>query len=561
MLSLDKLKNIDTPARYTGGEARQVIKNVSSIKNRVCVASPAMYELGMFDFDVKNIYYALNQRKDTWCERCFAPMPDFEKLLRMEDEPLYTLESKTALKDMDVIIFVLSTEMMYTNVLNMLNLGKVPILKERRKENYPLIILTGSAIINPKPLEKFADLFIVGESHLVLPYIIDKINENKGRAKELILDELKDMPGVYVPEKTLGDVYYLKELDIDRDLGPKSVVVPSIKTMIDKSLVVVSKGCDKNCVMCTNKFINGTVQEMSVDKAYLKAKRLVDATGNTEVMFMANCYADYSGFPDVIYKVQDLDKPKIKDVSFMEVKFTKDNLWLLKYMKNFDEPASIIVGAPTENLQKIIGVGMKEDDVLFVAKKAFEAGFNKIRLKYIIGGPTETYEDLSKILVTANKICKVYKEVYSKAPDKYIVNVNLYNFKAKPHTPSQWCATNTAENFEIRQRYLKDKNKNEFVIFTEENGKQSVIETMLGRGDERVSEVLYEAWKQGARHDMLEPLFSYDSWQVALNKTGVDIKWYLQELNEKKILPWDNIYVGTDKDELRRIYINNIKGD
>ena len=155
----------------------------------------------------------------------------------------------------------------------------------------------------------------------------------------------------------------------------------------------------------------------------------------------------------------------------------------------------------------------------------------------------------------------MYKEVYSKSPDKYIVEINLYNFKAKPHTPSQWCAVNTAENLEIKARYLKERNKNDNVIITAEEGKQSVIETLLARGDSKVGDAIYEAWKQGARHDMIEPLFSVDSWNLALNKTGIDIKEYLEELNDKKVLPWDNIVVGTSKEELRRIYLNRVKGD
>lgn len=559
MISLNKLKNIDTPARYTGGEARQCIKNSAMISKRVCVAVPAMYEFGMFDFDLKSMYYTLNLSRDIWCERVFAPMPDFEKLLRDEGEKLYTLESKTPLKNMDAIVFVLSSEMMYTNMLNMLNLGGVPILKERRREGFPLIIATGSAVLNPKPLEKFVDMFVIGEPSIVISDIVNNIE--KDTTKEEVLNKMKDIPGVYIPGITDKDVYMVKELDIDSELVPKSVVIPSIKTIVDKSLVTLSKGCDKNCVNCTHKYIYGKPEYISVDKAVLKTKRIIDATGNPEVMLMSNCHGTYPGFPEIIYRLNDLERPNIKNISFMEVKLNKDNLWLLKYMENKEDYPSIIVGAPTPSLREKFGMGLEDEEVLHVAKEIFEAGFNKIRLKYIIGIPGETYEDFAKILNMANKICKVYKEVYSKSPDKYIVEINLYVFKAKPHTPSQWCAVNTAENLEIKTRYLKEKNKNELVIITAEEGKQAVIETLLARGDEKVGDVLYEAWKQGARNDMIEPLFSVDSWNVALNKTGVDIKEYLEEKNEKLVMPWDNIVIGTSKEELRRIYLTKIKGE
>lgn len=559
MISLNKLKNVDTPARYTGGEARQVVKNSSVVSKRVCVAVPAMYEMGMFDFDLKEMYYMLNSSKDVWCERTFSPMPDFERLLKSENEKLYTLESKTPLKNMDAIVFVLSNELMYTNMLNMLNLGGVPILKDRRREGFPLVIATGSAILNPKPLENFVDLYIIGEPALVIGDIVNKIDKNI--TKEETLNGMKDIPGVYIPQVTDKDVCMVKELDIDSKIIPKSVVIPSIKTMIDKSLVTLSSGCEKNCITCTHKYTYGTPQYMSVDKAVLKTKKVVDSTGNAEVMLMSNCHGTYPGFPEIIYRLNDLDRPKIKDISFMEVKLNKDNLWLLKYMHNTEDYPSIIVGAPTRDLRNKLGIDIEDDDVTYVAKEVFKAGFNKIRLKYIIGIPGETYEDFAKILNMANKVCKVYKEVYSKSPDKFIVEINLYNFKAKPHTPSQWCAVNTAENLEIKVRYLKDKNRNENVVITAEEGKQSVIETLLARGDEKVGEAIYEAWKQGARHDMIEPLFSVDSWNLALNKTGIDIKDYLEELNDKKVLPWDNIVIGTPKEELRRIYLNRVKGD
>ena len=561
MISLNKLKNIDTPARYIGTEARQYIKNSALVSNRICVAAPVMYEMGMFDFDIKLLYYILNNRKDTWAERCFAPMPDFENLLKVEGEKLYTLESKTPLKNMDAIIFSVSSEMMYTNMINMLNLGGVPILKDRRKEGFPLVIATGSAILNPKPVEKFVDLFIIGESKTVITDIIDKLSQTKQLSKEDILDSMKDIPGVYIPNITTHDVHMICDLDIDSELVPKSMLVPSIKTMVDKSVVMLSKGCEKNCITCSHKYIYGTPQYMSMDKAVLKTKKIMNATGNTDVMLMTNCYGTYPYFPEILYKLQDLDRPKVKSMSFMEVKLNKDNLWLLKYMTDLEDYPSIIVGAESDRLKEKLGIEITREDVLYVARKVFEAGFNKIKLKYIIGVPTETYEDLSNILKLANSICKIYKEVYSKAPDKYIVEINLYNFKAKPHTPSQWCQVNTAENIEIKQRYLKDKNKNELIVITSEDGKQSVIETMLARGDEAVSDVIYEAWKLGARHDMMENIFNVEAWQIALNKTGVELKKYLEELNEKVLLPWDNIHVLTQKEELRRIYINKIKGD
>ena len=566
MLKLNKFKNVDKPARYIGSEARQVIKNKNWVTNRVCVSVPALYEFGMFDFDQKELYYVLNNRKDTWCERVFAPFVDFEQLLRENDEKLYTLESKTPLRQMDVIIFTIPNELMYTNVLNMMNLGGIPTLKERRKEGFPLIIGTGNAVLNPKSMEDFIDLYIIGKPSVIINEIMDKYTSLKARlsiTKEEILESLKDIEGVYIPGVTDEEkqIHMVTELDIDSELVPKYEVVPSIATIVDKTLVSLSRGCSRNCTMCTHKYAYGAPQYMNVDKGVLKTKKLIGATGNTDVMFMTNCYADYPGFPDIIYKLKDLDKPSVKKVSFMDVKLNKDNLWLLKYMDLKGDYPSIIIGGATESLRQKVGIDITESEVLDVARSVFEAGFDKIRLKFILGIPGETYEDFPKMLDIANKVCKVYKEVYAKSPDRYIVELNIYNFTAKPHTPTQWCAVNTADNLDIKAKYLIEKNKNENVIIVAEEGKQTAILTLLARGNDEVGKVIYEAFRQGAKFDFIPTLFDMENWEVALNKCGVDLKKYLEEQNYKLLLPWDNIVLKTPKEELRRIYLNKLRSE
>lgn len=561
MLSLEKLKNIDTPARYIGTEARQVVKNVANIKSRICTIVPMMYEIASFDMDLKAIYYTLNSRRTSWCERCFAPMPDFEMLLKINDEQIFTLESKTPLKQMDALLFILSSEMTYTNMLNILNLGKVPCIKNRRKEGFPLVIATGEAILNPCPTKEFVDIYIIGEASLVITEIVEKIEEAKEKnlTKEETLESMKNISGVYIPDITTKDVHMVIEENLDHEQIPRYLVKPSIATMFDDTMVTLSRGCSRNCMMCTHKYAYGTPKYMSIDKATLKTHKLINATGDRCVRFMTNCYGDFPNFNELIYKVQELERPSVNKISFMEVKFNKDNLWLLKYMTDFSEIPSIIVGGATSKLREKVGIEIDEEEVYFVARKLFEAGYTKVRLKFIIGIPGENYEDFTKILDIANKVCKIYKEVYVKAPDKFIVELNIYNFVAKPHTPSQYAVVNTAENFEIKTRYLIDRNKNENVVITADEGKQSVISCMLARGDEKVSKVIYEAFKLGARHDYMPGLFNIENWQVALNKCKIELKEYLEEKNEKVLLPWDNIYLNTPKEELRRIYVNKIR--
>lgn len=563
MLGLNELKIVDTPARYTGGEARQVIKNVNMITNRVCLAVPTMYEIGMFDFDLKKLYYTINNRRDTWCERVFAPLPDFENLLRNTDNKLYTLESKTILRNMDMLIYIIPSELMYTNVLNTLNLGGVPCLKARRKEGFPLVIATGNAALNPRPMEDFVDMFIIGEPSIVINEIMDvykSAKESFNVSKIELLQAMRNIPGVYIPDiMNETEAVYMVHEELETEQPIKNMVIPSIPTMMDKTLVTLSKGCPRNCTMCPHKYIYGNPQYMSVDKGVLKTKRLVNTTGNTEVMLMTNCYADYPGFPEIVYRLNDLDRPKIKDISFMEVKLNKDNLWLLKYLDVNGDYPSIIVGGATEELRDKVGIDINEEEVIMVAREVFNAGFDKVRLKYILGIPGENYEDFQKMFDLADKVCGVYKEVYAKSPDKYIVELNLYNFTARPHTPTQWCAVNNVENIEVKIKYITGRNRNQNVVISTEDGRQTVIQTLLSRGGTEVGQVIYEAWKQGAKYDMLPKCFDMENWQVALNKTGVELKKYLEEQNDKLLLPWDNIKVNTSTEELRRIYINKFR--
>ncbi len=563
MVGLNELKYVDTPARYTGGEARCVIKNKYQVSSRVALAVPTMYELGMSNEDLKKLYYTLNLRRDTWAERVFAPMTDFEALIRNKEEKLYTLESKTPLREMDVILFAISNVLMYTNVLNMLNMGGIPCLRERRKEGFPLVIATGDAVLNPKPMDDFIDLYIIGEPNKVINEIMDAYKHGKegfNVTKREILESMKYIPGVYIPDITETDqIVNMVYEDISDEQYIKNYVIPSIPVALDKSVITLAKGCNRDCLNCTKKYAFKTMQNISVDKAVIKANKMMVTTGNLDIMLDSNCYTDYTGYPEIIYRLKDIEKPKMKTVSFKDIKIDKDNLWILKHLDSEGNYPTIMVGAPTEELRNKIGVWINEDDVLEIAREIFKADFDKVRLEYVLGIPGENYEDFKAMLDTANKVCDVYKEVYAKTPDKYIVEIKLTNFTIKPHTPSMWCAVNTAENIEIKTKYILDKNKNQDVVINNEDGKQTEIATMLARGGAELGGVIYEAWRQGAKFDMFSNVFDKENWQVGLTKNGIELKKYLEEQNDKLLFPWDNIKVETSNEELRRIYLNRIK--
>ena len=563
MVGLNELKYVDTPARYTGGEARSVIKNKYQVTSRIALALPTMYELGFSDNDLNKLYYTLNLRRDTWAERVFAPVIDYESLIRNKDEKLATLESKTALRDMDVIIFIVSNELMYTNILNMLNMGGVPCLRERRKEGYPLVVLTGNAVLNPKPMEDFTDLYIIGEPNKVINEVMDAYKRGKegiNVTKKDILESMKYIPGVYIPDVTDDEqIVNMVYEDVNEEQYIKNYVCPSIPVMDNKSKITLTKGCKRDCINCSNRFAYGNMQNVSVDKAVIKAGKLMDTTGNLNIMLESDCHLDYNGYPEVIYRLKDIEKPKMKTLSFSNIRLDRDNLWVIKHLDIKGNYPTIMVGAPTEVLREKIGFGMTEAEVLDVAREIFKSDFDKVRLEYILGIPGENYEDFKVMIDTANKVCDVYKEVYAKSPDKYIVEIKLTNFSIKPHTPSQWCAVNNSENIEIKTKYILEKNKNQDVVINNEDGKQTEISTLLARGGKEVGAVIYEAWKQGARFDMMSAAFDKENWQVGLTKNGIELKKYLEEQNDKLLFPWDNIKVGTSSEELRRTYLARIK--
>jgi len=341
-------------------------------------------------------------------------------------------------------------------------------------------------------------------------------------------------------------------------------VTPSISGMIDSVIMPITYGCNRNCSMCKHKYMYTNVEPKSVEKAVKDIITGVEATGNTHVTLMTNCYGDYYGLPELIYKLQDLEKPRIRELSFMEVKLNKDNMWLIPYLKEqykrTGDIPTIIVGATNEKLRQILGIDITDDDVLEIARKVFRADFTKIRLKYVIGTPKETYEDLNNIFELASKITKIYFEEYSKLPEKYIVEIDVYGFTGDAHTPMQYAAVNNIEKLQMKARYLSEKNVHEYVKLTFENFEQTEVMTILGRGNERLADAIYSAEAAGANLEFIPQFFNYDTWKIALNKARIDVKELLEEKTEDYAFPWDNIEVGTTKEELKARYFEIMKG-
>lgn len=563
MLKLDDLKNIDTASRYIGGEVGCFVKK-GHITCRTCLALPYPYEMAMSSITLRDMYYKLNKKKECALDRCFAVMGDFEGLLKKKGEKLYTLDSKRYIKDMDIIFTEISSPLMYTTFLHMLDIGGVPMLSSNRDDSFPIIVMGGDAATYPKPMSKMVDVFVLGDLTRISEQIVDKyiLCKKENKSKEEFLNTLLKIEGVYVPalhkDTENITVTYGKKMN-DRAM-PSYQISSIISTPMDSVMLQLTLGCKRNCNMCQHRFIYSGVEPKDAQHIIKEVKEGILATGNRNLNIVTNCYADYEPLEQLVSEIKELDKPNVERISFMEVKLTEDNLWLLPYLKEqykvTGEIPTVIVGATTENLRKTLGITIDDEKILAIARKVFRAGFNKIKLKYILGIPKETYEDLNNIFQLATKIIKIYTEEYGQVPDKYIVELDMCSFTPLPHTVLQFSPINNHAKLDMKSKYLKENNVSEYIKLTFDNFEQNELAVILARGDARVCEAIIEATTLGANFDYISESFNRDIWHTALSKANVDVKAMLEAINVNATLPWDNIITYKTKKELADIYLS-----
>lgn len=563
MFSSNELKNINMPARYIGEEAGVVKK-----KNCICKTAlllPYVYEQASLDITLRHMYYNINKKREISLERCFAVMPDFESWLKEKNKWLCTLDTKTPLKDMDILFVKLQSPLEYTTFLHMLRLGGVERQKSARGTS-PIVIVGGDSVLSPAVLSKIADVCVIGDMTRISEQIIDKfvLCKKEGKDKTEFLKSLLRIEGVYVPEYHNDEkIEMVVPKRLDDVVMPKYQLIHHITSPMDAVAINISSKCDKKCTMCPYKNVYSRVQDKSVENAVKDAVTGIKATGNTHIAIYSNCFCDTSDIIELIYRLKDIQSPKVKKISFANVTLNKENLWLIPYLKEqykrTGELPTIVVGATSDRLRKVLGIEINDDDILDIARKLFRADFTKVRLKYFLGTPTETYEDLSNIFELVSKINKIYFEEYSKLPNKYIVQLDICGFYALPYTPMQFAKVNEHTKLQLKEKYIKEKANVEFVEVVFENFVKTEVLTMLARGDERFSDVLCEAENLGANFEYIEKYFNEEIWQIALNKFGINVKDELAEKKATDSLPWDNIVAAVSKEELAKEYEKQVK--
>ena len=565
---------VQKPARYTGGEVNSVIKDKTSVKFRYAFCFPDNYEIGMSHLGMKILYSLVNAREDAWCERVFAPWTDMEEEMRKADVPLFALESGDSLSEFDMIGFTLQYELSYSNVLNMLDLGKIPLRSRDRQSLTPIVVGGGPCACNPEPLADFFDIFLPGEGEEVTNELIDLLIEHKekGSSKLEFLRDAAKIEGVYVP--AFYDVSYNADgtisavtpkegapakvkkriiSDLDKVYYPEKFVVPYIDIVHDRAVAEVFRGCIRGCRFCQAGFIYRPIREKSSDTVNRQAKCLCDTTGYDEVSLCSLSTSDYSGIEQLIPQMFSWALPEKINVSLPSLRVDNFSEELMEELKKVRKSGlTFAPEAGTQRLRDAINKNVTEEEVLSTAAQAFRGGWTAVKLYFMMGLPTETLDDIAGIAELAQKVVNEFYKNPDKPKGKGVtVSISVASFVPKPFTPFQWEPQDTMEQLVAKQKYLMENVHTHKIQFSWHQSQTSFLEGVFARGDRKLCDVIEAAWRKGCKFDGWDEYFRFDKWMEAFEACGVDPAFYSNRRREfSEILPWDHLDYGIRKEFL-----------
>lgn len=569
MKDIEKLlKRVEKPARYTGGEVNSVIKNPAEADVRFAFAFPDTYEIGMSYMGLQILYNILNMQDYVYCERVFAPAMDMEKLMREENVPLFSIETKTPIKEFDILGFTLQYEMSYTNILNMLNLAGIPMMSADRDDSYPLLVAGGPCAFNPEPLADFFDLFLIGDGEEILPAITDLYR--KCDSKKEFLKKACQMTGVYVP--SFYDVKYNEDGtvaayiknyenapekvgkclidDIEPLPFPTKNIVPFIDVVHDRASVESFRGCTRGCRFCQAGMIYRPVRERKPETILALAEEQLKNTGHEELSLLSLSTSDHSCFEPLALELVKKCAEKHVNLSLPSLRLDSFSFNVLNEIQKYKKSGlTFAPEAGTQRLRNVINKSITEEDIYGAVRKAIELGWKQIKLYFMIGLPTETYEDLDGIAEIAKNILDINYEINGRKGGRFNVTVSVSNFVPKPHTPFQWFGQNTYEEFIEKHKYLSEKLRMKNVTFHYHDSPISVLEAVFARGDRRTGKLLVQAYENGCVFDSWSEFFNMEGWEKAFKQTGLSKDFYAtRHRTYDEVMPWDIIdsYISKD---------------
>ena len=588
-LSDDILMQVEKPARYIGNEVNAVMKNKEEIDIRFAFVFPDVYEIGMSHLGIQILYDMLNQREDIWCERVYSPWTDLDKIMREQQIPLFALESQDAIKDFDFIGITIQYEMCYTNILQVLDLAQIPLMAKDRTEDDPIVIGGGPCTYNPEPLADFFDIFYIGEGEIQLYELMDRYKEWKksGQSKQQFLEMAAEIPGLYVP--AFYDVTYDETglissftpnnvhasaviekqmvMDVSDTYYPKKPVVPFIKATQDRVVLEIQRGCIRGCRFCQAGMVYRPTRERDVKMLKDYAYQMLKNTGHEEISLSSLSSSDYSQLEELVTFLIDEFKGKGINISLPSLRIDAFSLDVMRKVQ--DVRKSSLTFAPeagSQRLRNVINKGLTEEVILEGAGQAFEGGWSRVKLYFMLGLPTETEDDMKAIAHLAEKIAKRYYEIPKEQRNgKCQIISSTSFFIPKPFTPLQWASMLNREDYIARANIVNHEMKAQLnhksLKYNWHEADVTILEGVFARGDRRVGKALLEAYKLGCLYDSWGEHFNYELWMQAFENTGVDIDFYnLRERDLDEILPWDFINIGVSKSFLKREWKNAMDG-
>lgn len=569
------LERVEKPARYVGGELGSIIKSKDTpVSMAFCF--PDTYEIGMSHLGLKILYDIVNRMDICRCERVFAPWTDFEEELKNVGLPLYSLETFSPLSEFDIIGFTLQYELSFTTILQMLDLGNVPVLANERNGLYNLVIAGGPCACNPEPLCDFVDVFFIGEAEESLPEFIELYKlakEQKLSKKEFLLKAAK-IEGIYIPSfyevsyNSDGTVAGRKTLvdgvpdiiskrifsNLDNAPYPETFTVPFLQTTHDRAILEVMRGCIRGCRFCQAGFLYRPLREKSPELLTNQCKTLCETTGYEEASLSSLSTSDYSSLEQLLNGLLDYtDKKKIAlTLPSLRVDNFSDEL-LKKIAKVRKSGLTFAPEAGTQRLRDAINKNVTEEEIFRTCKIAFDGGYTAVKLYFMIGLPTEELKDVEGIAELAQKILNLFYDMEKRPKGKPSISISAATFVPKPFTPFQWEAQDTVEEIQNKQRLLLSSVSSKKIRVKYHKMNVSLLEAVLARGDRRLGKVIYKSWQKGCYFDSWEERFYFDRWREAFEECGLSMKFYSNRNRDfSEILPWDFLDYGINKEFLKR---------